>query len=157
MSEEIGTNVYIGGKLTRKQIEGIQEAAGECFNSWHEPDFDECAAKGEYAIYSGSTNYGQAEALVSYLLQQEIAFRRQSDAKYEFDAEAEYYDPERRVHNTNVPVNNDDEVTVPVRMLKDRLAAGKTLAEVVAEFDEQAWRPPAVQIVARKPRKKIAA
>jgi hypothetical protein len=86
MSDEIGCTVEFGGKIKRSDIDRLLAVMLE------DGDLEEADERKRPCCTCGSTNYGQAPELVNLLTELGLAYRRTSDAKYEWDGEGEYWD-----------------------------------------------------------------
>lgn len=129
MGESIGTIVQIGGRLQRSLVEDLEALLLE------DGDGVEDATDANKCLTTiGSTNYGNAEDLCSFLEENGLTYRREADGHYEFPGEVVWWSPTEE-HLCQGDGTGSDAV-VTLADLKTDLAAGKSLADVVAEL---AW------------------
>ena len=94
MSEFIGMDIAIGGKIREDIIEELLERVRDDISEFTGPntvkDFKSAAKKGRVS-WCGSSNYGECDELKAFLMEHDIAYSHHCDAKYEYDASVEFW------------------------------------------------------------------
>lgn len=140
MGESIGTVVQIGGRLRRQLVADLESLLLE------DGDGVEDAAKANKCLTTvGSTNYGNAEDLCAFLEANGLTYRREADGHYEFPGEIVWWSPTETFDTQGDGTGSDPVVTMAA--LKRDLAAGKSLADVVAALAWTEREVPALVLV----------
>ena len=97
MSEMIGMDITIGGKIRGDIIEDIIETVRDDISEFTGPDTPEQFRRDVQSgsvSWSGSSNYGECDDLKAILMEHDISYRHHCDAKYEYDASIEFWKPD---------------------------------------------------------------
>jgi hypothetical protein len=151
MGHNVYTRLYIGGPITRAMTYTLgQKIDDDFYDLQHDGDtesvasaFDHHHGKGEPALFLGETNYGLASDVCRFLAEHGIAYRREA-ADDGDGPEGTIFDP--KAGQSSIDIDTDGEVVVTLPQLRKMAEEGKTLADVLAEMEPQAWMPPAVRI-----------
>jgi hypothetical protein len=142
MTEMTWTTFTIGGKVPANKHQEFRDLIGEYFDQTGSVDnphqlLDDALAEGKPYIVSGELNFGGADELEAACRRWGLTYHKSWDTKPGcFDAGIEIWSPGMHVH-TAIECSADDngEPTLGLQQLRNRLAEGKTLAEVIADLD----------------------
>jgi hypothetical protein len=143
MGEYIGTTVTFGGKVKRSDIQKLVEVM---LDSGVE-DLVTAHEEKRGAVTIGETNYGRAEELCGMLEDLGLSYRRNCDAKYDWDGECEIFNAATgKSHEVSSTQDGDPYLTYSdlCKLAKE----GKQLSDVIRTLGEIAnFKIPPIEIV----------
>jgi hypothetical protein len=132
MGEYVWTSIVIGGKLSRRTADKLAEFEQEFEDSGDVKD----AIKQSYAVcFQGEVNFGNPDELLTFCRVHKLAYNSSWAAKCgAFGSGMEYWFPDME-EPVQVDADEDCRAVITIRDLQNELKAGKTLAEVVGQFE----------------------
>ena len=132
MGEYVWTSVVIGGKLSRRTADKLAEFEEEFEDSGDVAD----AIKQKYAVcFQGLVNFGNPNELLTFCRKHKLAYNSTWAAQCgAFGSGMEYWFPDMK-EPVQVDADDDGRAVVTIRALQDKLKEGRTLADVIAQYE----------------------
>ena len=128
MSDRFATTLTFGGVVQRADLDRLVELSADA-------DYEPVFRDGETVeVYDGQGSYETFGELRQWLRAHNLPYRWQEEAKYEYDGIVEVWFPGME-HPREQTSTADGSAVVQVDGLKHWLDKGRTLADVVAEFE----------------------
>lgn len=154
----ISANIEIGGPIRKTLLAKLVEAAGEqgvLFNTTDElltvKDLEAAIAAGKSInLYDSQASWGKFDDLQEFCRTRGLTFKRTCDATDEYDGEMEFWRPGMQKPLLQL-TDSDNIPTITVEGLRKAEAAGKTLAEVIADLSAADQPVPPLSLAAKQP------
>ena len=159
MSDRFCGEIEIGGTIRRQDIQALADAiAAEGVSlDWGDGSvgveeikelIEEAAKKGETLTFrDDQAAYGEFTELEELCQKLKVAYKRSSEAKYDYDGELVLFLPGRMKNPCTMNATQDGEPTVALSVLQEYHTRKKTLAQVIKELAEAEAKVPPVKIV----------
>ena len=148
MSDSIAADIQVGGKILFTDIDklahvinqgGLNRQDGDNFHTVEDIRgyiLNQITEKQPLYLCDWEAANGCFPNLEAWVRQHGMCYRRHSDAKYEYNAEIEAFIPDKFGDEIiSIPSNQDGDILLNPRHLRCCLAEGKTLQQVVHEYE----------------------